>query len=278
MIVGKLDVVIAHAVEELSRRLVAEESRVALYEGMQTLLGEEVGGDRLNLGGRTAVQGGNRHGIDDVLLNCLDICCSQPLEAVEIAEQPASALSEDSGVPGVHHGIEEGIDLFALDALEVIAHRDIELEGVRIAECPFAGDRLDGKPCLDIFLEGLRNLQLRGPFAVIAFVLCGDAGLRHAGGELASVHLLYGLQLEEAGAAVVGGDNILRELGVRTCGGTDFCLQLSAEEGVRLAARAVALLHSEDGAALMLQQDAVHQFPKRDRGHNITHSSFSLFK
>ena len=50
------DVVIAHRIEDIARILVAEDGGVALDEGVDLLLGDEVGGDALDLIGRAAVQ------------------------------------------------------------------------------------------------------------------------------------------------------------------------------------------------------------------------------
>ena len=124
-----------------------------------------------------------------------------------------------------------GVDLVALDALQIIAHGHIEHEAVGIAQAVDLGHDLQGAPGLDILLKGLRDIQLRGPLAVVALVLRQDAGAVDAGGQLRAVHLLDGLELKEPGAGEVGGDDVLGQLGVGTGSGAEGGLDGLAEDG-----------------------------------------------
>ena len=117
-----------------------------------------------------------------------------------------------------------------------------------------------GAPGLHVLLVGLLDVELRGPFAVVALVLRQDAGPGDAGGQIRAVHLLHGLQLEEPGPGEVAGDDVLGQLGVgarrRTEGGLDL---LPAEDGQGFLPGHVGPVDPEDGALLpVLRHDPVH--------------------
>ena len=274
MEVRELNVVVAHAVQKLPRLLIAEQRGIALYEGVQSLFRDQIGGDRLDLLGGTAVQGGDGHGIYDILPDRLDVLPLEMLEAVQVLEEPGPAALKALRLSRVHHLVDKAVHLRRLDAGEIVADGDIELEGIRVAQPPLLCHHLQQKPCLYIFVKGLGDLELCGPLAVIALVLCADAGLLHAGGELPAVHFLDGLQLKEARSAVIRGGDILRKLRVGAGRRSDLGLQLPAKEmegGGRL--RFIAARDAEDGALLLIfQKHSVHQLPKGNRDHNITHS------
>ena len=56
--------------------------------------------------------------------------------------------------------INVGVDLFALDALEIVADGHVEHEAVGVAEAVDLGENLQCTPGLDVFISGLRNFQL----------------------------------------------------------------------------------------------------------------------
>ena len=266
------DVVVAHAVQDAAGLLIAEERGVALHQGMKLLFGDQIGSNGFDFLGRAAVKGRNGDRIHDIRGDGIQVLCMEMCEAGEIALQPAAALLIYGGGVGMGHGLQEAVHLGTLDALEIVAAGNIELEAVGAAQTPFPGNHLQGKPGLDVLVPGLGDLQLCGPLTVVALVLRGDAGLLYTLRQLPAVHLLHGLQLEEAGAAVVGGNDVLRELGVGTGSGTDLCLQLPAEEGIEVGrVRLPAPGHAEAGAGFVLLQQAVHQLPEGNGGHNITH-------
>ena len=115
--------------------------------------------------------------------------------------QHGDALLEDGRLGGVHHAVQERVHLVSLNASQVIAHGHIEDKAVGIAQAVHLGHDLQGAPSLYVLLKGLLDIELRGPFAVVALVLRQDAGAVDAGGQVRAVHLLDGLELEEPGAA-----------------------------------------------------------------------------
>ena len=95
-----------------------------------------------------------------------------------------------------------------------------------------------------------------------------------------AVHLLYGLDLEEARAREVGGDDVLRELAVGAGGGAEWGLDALAEDGQALARGLIFLVDAEDVAALgVLGHDPVHQGRERNGIHFLRHrcSSYVMF-
>ena len=145
------------------------------------------------------------HGVDEVRVHAL--------EAAEVGLRPSRGTGPHGGAGGVLHALDVGVDLWALDALEVVADRHVEDEAVRVSQTKLAGKQLAGPPGLDVLAHGLRDLELGGPLAVVALVLGDDAGLGHATGEFLAVHHLDGLELEEAGTRNVGGHDVLRKAG-----------------------------------------------------------------
>ena len=113
MMLVKDDVVIAHGVQNGAGGLVAENGGVALDEGVDLLLGDQVGGDALDLIGRAAVEGGEGDGTGDVGADAVD---KVGLLREELLEHRL-ALDKLRRIRGVLHGLNVGVDLFALDAL-----------------------------------------------------------------------------------------------------------------------------------------------------------------
>ena len=97
--------------------------------------------------------------------------------------------------------------------------RYVEHKAVGIAQLQLLRQQLAGEPRLDVFGEGLGDVELGGPLAVVALVRGGDAGFADALGQLLAVHHLHGLDLKEAAARGVGRDDVLGQLGVRAGGG-----------------------------------------------------------
>ena len=163
---------------------------------------------------------------------------------------------------------------------EVVADGHIEHEPVGIAETVDLGDDLERAPRLDVLVLRLRHGQLGGPLLIVALVGGEDAGTGHAGGKLGAVHLLYGLDLEEARAREVGGDDVLRELAVGAGGGAEGRFDALTEDGQALARGLILLVDAEDVAALgVLGHDPVHQGRERNGIHFLRHrcSSYVMF-
>ena len=273
VVVVEGDVVVAHAVQDGPGGLVAQDGGIALDEGVQVLLLNQVAGDALDLVRRAAVEGGHRHTAGDVGRDGVDV---SDLAGEELL-QDLNALLENGGLAGVDHAVQEVVDLLALDARQVVAHGHIEHEAVGVAQAVDLGHHFQGAPGLHIFLKGLLDVQLGRPLAVVALVLRQDAGTVDAGGQLRAVHLLDGLQLEKPGAAEVTGDDVLGQLGVGTGGGAEGGLDGLAEDGQLLHARLVGLVDTEHGAVpLVFGGDPGHQFPEGNGNHQFRHAFFLL--
>ena len=196
------------------------------------------------------------------------------LKLVQVGKRPCAALVPDVGAAGVLHALDVGIDLGALNALEVIAHRHVEDKAVRASQAVLASDQMAGEPCLHVLGKGLRNLELSRPLAVVALVLRHDAGLVHTLGELLAVHDLNGLELKEAGTGHVGCHDVLGKLRVGAGGRAKRSLDALVKNGKRtLLVGRDHLAHAKDGVlGLVLLDDPVHQLRKRDRPHDVAHN------
>ncbi len=269
------DVVEAEGIEATAGVVVAEQGRVALDVGVQALLANEIGRDALDLVGRAAMEGGLRHGRRDMRAHGVNEGLVNVGKSTEVLAGPRVALRPDGRAARVLHVLDVGVDLGALDALEVVADAHVEDEAVGVAQPELAGDELAGPPGLDVLVLRLGHGQLGRPLAVVALVLGNDAGLGHALRELLAVHDLDGLELEEARAGHVGGNDVLRELAVRAGGRAEGRLDLLGEDGLGAALVAVGLADAEDRALLgVLGQDPVHKLGKRNGPHDVAHKRF----
>ena len=268
------DVVKAQLVEALTCKLIAQQRGVALDVGVEALLGDQIGRDALDLGGRAAVQGGLGDGVGDACRDGLDKRSVDMLKLVQVGERPGTALVPDVRAAGVLHALDVGVDLGALDALQVITHGHVEDKAVRAAQAVLASDQVAGEPCLHILGKGLRNLELGRPLAVVALVLRHDAGFVHTLGELLAVHNLDGLELKEAGTGHIRGHDVLGQLRVGAGGRAKRSLDALVKNGERaLLVGRDHLTHAKDGVlGLVLLDDPVHQLRKRDRPHDVAHN------
>ena len=235
------DIVIAHLVQNGAGGLIAQQSGVALDEGVQPLFLNEIGGDALDLLRRAAVEGGEGDGAGDPGGDGVD----GGLFSREQLMENGDALLKDRCFGGVHHAVQEGVHLLTLDALQIVAHGHIEHKAVGIAQTVQLGHDLAGAPCLHVFLKGLRDGQLRGPLAVVALVLCQNAGAVDAGGQLGAVHLLNGFQFKEPGTAEVARHDVLGQLGVGAGSGAEGCFNGLPENGQGLAAGMEGAVNAE---------------------------------
>ena len=231
VVVVEGDVVEAQPVQDIPGGLIAQQGGVALHIGVQALLLDEVGGDTLDLGGGTAVEGGLGDGLGHHGGEPLHKSGVHLGKLVQVLQRPLFTALEHGGAGGVHHLVDVLVNLGALDARQVIAHAHVEYKAAVAAQLQLPGEELAGKPGFDILLKGLGHSELGGPLAVIALIPGGDAGLVHALGQLLAVHDLHRFQLKEPGAGHIGGDDILRQLGVGTGGGPQGDLHLFPEHG-----------------------------------------------
>ena len=264
VMVVKGDVVIAHLVQNGAGGLIAQQSGVALDEGVQPLFLDKIGGDALDLLRRAAVEGGEGDragdpggdGVDGVLLRR------------EQLVENGDALLEDRRFGSVHHAVQEGVHFRPPDALQVVAHGHVENKAVGIAQTVQLGHDLAGAPRLHVFLKCLGDGQLRGPLAVVALVLCQNAGAVDAGGQLGAVHLLNGFQFKEPGAAEVACHDVLGQLGVWASGGAEGRFDGLSENGQGLAAGMEGAMNAEHGAfTVIFSGDPGHQLPEGNGGH-----------
>ena len=220
------------------------------------------------------MQRGLGDGVGHARRNGLDKRGVDMLELVQVGECPGTALVPDVGAAGILHALDVGVDLGALNALQVIAHRHVEDKAVRAAQTVLASDQVAGKPCLHVLGKGLRNLELGRPLAVVALVLRHNAGLVDATGELLAVHNLDGLELKETRTGHVGCHDVLGQLRVGAGSRAKRSLDALVKNGKRaLLVGRDHLAHAKDGVlGLMLLDDPVHQLRKRDRPHDVAHS------
>ena len=249
------DIVIAHFIQNGAGGLIAQQSGVALDEGVQPLFLDKIGGDALDLLRRAAVVGGEGDragdpggdGVDGILLSR------------EQLVENGDALLEDRCFGGVHHAVQEGVHLLALDALQIVAYGHIEHKAVGIAQTVQLGHDLAGAPRLHVFLKGLRDGQLRGPLAVVALILCQNTGAVDTGGQLRAVHLLNGFQLKEPGTAEVARHDVLGQLGVGASGGAEGRFDGLSENGQGLTTGVEGAMDAEHGTfPVMFRNDPGH--------------------
>ena len=270
------DVVKAQLVQTLAGKLIAQQRGVALDVGVEALLGDQIGRDALDLRRRAAMQRGLGDGVGHARRDGLDKRGVDMLKLVQVGERPGTALVPNLGAAGVLHALDVGVDLGALDALQVITHGHVEDKAVRAAQAVLASDQVAGKPCLHVLGKSLRNLELGRPLAVVALVLRHNAGLVDTLGELLAVHNLNGLELKEAGTGHVGCHDVLGQLRIGTGGRAKRSLDALVKNGKRaLLVGRDHLAHAKDGAlSLVLLDDPVHQLRKRDRPHDVAHNEF----
>ena len=264
VMVVKGDVVIAHLVQNGAGSLIAQQSGVALDEGMEILFRDEIGGDPLDPLRRAAVEGGEGDGAGDPGGDGVDGVLLRREQLVENGD----ALLEDRRFGSVHHAVQEGVHFRPPDALQVVAHGHVENKAVGIAQTVQLGHDLAGAPRLHVFLKCLGDGQLRGPLAVVALVLCQNAGAVDAGGQLSAVHLLNGFQFKEPGTAEIARHDVLGQLGVGAGSGAEGCFNGLPENGQGLTTGMERAVNAEHGTLpVMFCDDPGHQLPEGDRGH-----------
>ena len=224
------------------------------------------------------MHGRKRHGGAHRRIDAFDEGAIDPLEAVQVRKRPSSALIPRRGAARVLHALDEGVHLRALDAGKVVADRHVEDESVISAQLELAGEELAGEPALDVLAKRILAGELCGPLAVIAHIARGDAGFGDAGGHLGAIHNLDGLELEEAPARHVAGDEVLRELRVGTRRRTERHLDaLVVERDTATRLEALDALDAENAPLLLIfRQRPIHELRKRHRFHDVAHRFPSL--
>ncbi len=265
VVIVKDDIIIAHGVQDGARGLIAQDGGVALDVGVESLFAKQIRSDALDLIGRTAVERGEGHRAGDVGRDAVD-------KGGLVGEglfQDLFAELELLGLGGVLHGLDIAVDLFAPDALKVIPDGHVDDKAVGVAKTEVFGQDLERTPGLDILVSGLGYGEFSGPLLVVAFIVRQDTRSGHAGCKIRAVHLLDGLNLKEARARQVGGDDILRKLGVGTrCGAKgrfDFFTEnwkdlrrICAVELANAENRAIEGIFLFDPADELVKWDGVH--------------------
>ena len=265
------DVVITHGIEDAARGLVAENGRVALDEGVQMLFLEKIACDAFDLLRRAAVERGERNGAGNIGGDRGD----EVLFLGEELGQDFFTFLELRGLARVHHVVDIGVDLAALDAVQVVADGHIEHEPVGIAEAVDLAHDLERAPGLDVLVLRLLHGQLGRPLLIVALVSGEDTGAGNTGGKLRAVHFLHGLDLEKARAGGIGRDDILRKLAVGAGGGAKRCFNALAKDRQALAACVIVLMNAEHIAALhIFARHPVHQRVERNGIHFFRHCFF----
>ena len=139
VMVVELDVVVAQVVQGLAGEFIAQQGGVALDVGVQPLLGNQIGGDALDFVGRAAVEGGFGDGAGNLGRDAHDVIPVHMAHPVQVGQGPVHAFLPYGGAGGVLHALDELVHLFALDALQVVAHAHVEHEGLRIAQLQLIG-------------------------------------------------------------------------------------------------------------------------------------------
>ena len=173
------------------------------------------------------MKGGKGCAIAYLWRNGFHILPGHLLKPVQIVKEPLPALFENGCLRGILHTLDETVNLFCLDAVQVVSNGHVELEAVRTAQAVFLSQHLTGKPCLHILVKCLGHIELCGPLAVVALVVSLDTWLGY--GKVLAVQLLYGLKFEETAACNVGSHDILGQLGMGSSCGSKGSLQLTAK-------------------------------------------------
>ena len=216
------------------------------------------------------MKGGKGCAIAYIGRNGFHILPGHLLKPVQIVKEPLPALFENSGFRGILHALNETVNLLCLDSVQIISHGHVELEAVGTSQAVFPGQHLTCKPRLYILVKCLGHIELCGPLAVIALVVCLDTWLGY--GKVLTVQLLYGFKLEETAACHVGSHDILGQLGMGACCRPEGSLQLTAKNLIGFVrVRNEWPLDAEYSSLLVLFKDPVHQFSKWNRGHNVAH-------
>ena len=151
------------------------------------------------------------------------------LKLIHMVKKPCSALLKYFCIPGFLHAVDKSINLFFFNSCKIIAYGNIKLEAVCSSKTKLLCHYMKNKPCFNIFSHSLRHIELCGPLAVIAFVLCQDTRTVNAGCQLIAVHFLNSFQLKESCSCIIGSHNILSQLCVGACCRADGSLKISSE-------------------------------------------------
>ncbi len=172
----------------------------------------------------------DRRGIAYLRRNTLNILSRHMSEFIRMGKKYFPAFSERIRLLCIFHILDKGIDLFRLDARQIISYTDVELESRHTAKTILLCHKCEKKPRLNILLLRLGHVKLCGPLAVIALIIRLDARLIYTGRKFSAVHDLHSLKLKEPAPGVVSRRNILGKLAVRTRRRSNRRLEASPED------------------------------------------------
>ena len=279
-----LDVLPVCGVEDGANSVEAEERRVELDVGVEALVLDEVEADALDFVGRAAVHRGKgdrmygrggkgRH--EGVGL--VDRLAPEGLDegrAIHEGGEIAHRAFPEFALGRLPHALDVVVDLLPLDAREAVAHGHVE-EEIRGLGREEGREEVHRDPSGEVFLAGLDERELRGPLGVVPLVERVDAGL----GYVEAVVLLDGLELKDAGAREIGGDEVRRYLRMGAGRGSDGKARPAAHHGEPRALRLEreVLLEGlgrylvDRVLRLVLPGYPLEERLKRGASHNLTH-------
>ena len=164
------DVEAQGVIEQAPQPLRAEQGGVQLHPGVHAHVREQEPGDALDLRRGAAVHGG-----EGDLVGQLGGDGDVAHARIDLGHRRDGGLQ---GRAGVAHIRDELLHPGVLDALQVVAHAHAEV-GARILEPQLVGQGVDEHPGIEVLREGLFELELLGPLAVVGLVRRIDAGAAH---------------------------------------------------------------------------------------------------
>ena len=253
-------------IENAAQAVGAQQRGVALDERVQPALLHEVGRNALDLLRRAAMH--RRKG--DVVRQA-----ARDFEPMGIGVVAFKAFEQAFHVrAGVLGPVEKPLHVRLANAFEVIADAQVEHDIGRLTgETEFSMQRVNKHPGARVLLQRLVNLELLGPFDVVAFVLHIDAGLR----DVEFVQGLHGLELDITSAAQPGCDDVLRHLRVRPGGRAKGGFKLMTERAgpERVVVRGCEKMpprDAQDGVVrFQLGEYPVGELRGRDREEQVRH-------
>ena len=190
-------------VDDAAHALGAEQGRVALDQGVEAALLEQVERDPLDLVGRAAVHGRERDRV------------GQAGGDVQVADRRVAPGDDVHGRRqvrrGIRHGVEIPLDVGLADAVQVVADAHVEDHPrTRAGPAQLVVQGVDQDPGPEILVEGLVDLELLRPLDVVPLVGDVDAGLV----DVELVERLDGLELDQPRTHQPGRDDVLGHLRV----------------------------------------------------------------
>ena len=130
MMLVKGNVIKARLVKDCPRIGIAEDRGIAFNKGVEMLFRQQICRDPLDLVGRTAVQGRERHAAANLRRDTVDLVGV----IGKVFLQSRLTFTEDRTVGRILQALDKAVDLFGSDALEIVTDAHIEHKAVGLAE------------------------------------------------------------------------------------------------------------------------------------------------